>query len=142
MLKLVLPAPASRRISVFCFRWAVRSARGGVGLGGQSAARGAAGPPTFGRRPAVRRLLLRPHRCPFLVTLVTACCGNAQLSCHDTRGRFARLHPFVRAVNSPSYMPVFPPLPLGQRIPASPHAVSCSLPTIGDVRGYEEKKPE
>ena len=39
-------------------------------------------------------------------------------------------------------MPHFPPLPLGQRIPASPHAVSCSLPTMRDVRGYEEKDPE
>lgn len=33
-------------------------------------------------------------------------------------------------------------LPLGQRIPSSPHAVSCSLPTMRDVRGYEEKNPE
>jgi cystathionine gamma-synthase len=33
-------------------------------------------------------------------------------------------------------------LPLGQRIPASPHAVSCSLPTMRSVRGYEEKDPE
>jgi cystathionine gamma-synthase len=33
-------------------------------------------------------------------------------------------------------------LPLGQRIPSSPHAVSCSLPTMRDVRGYEEKDPE
>ena len=39
-------------------------------------------------------------------------------------------------------MSVFPPIPLGQRIPASPHAVSCSLPTMRDVRGYEEKDPE
>src|SRR5688572_7923959 len=39
-------------------------------------------------------------------------------------------------------MSVFPPLPLGQRIPASPHAVSCSLPAMRDVRGYEEKNPE
>lgn len=39
-------------------------------------------------------------------------------------------------------MPVFPPLPLGQRIPPSPHAVSCSLPRMRDVRGYEEKDPE
>jgi cystathionine gamma-synthase len=31
--------------------------------------------------------------------------------------------------------------PLGQRIPASPHAVSCSLPTLRDVCGYEEKDP-
>src|SRR3954471_6439947 len=36
---------------------------------------------------------------------------------------------------------VFPHLPLGQRIPPSPHAVSCSLPTMRDVRGYEEKDP-
>lgn len=39
-------------------------------------------------------------------------------------------------------MSVFPPLPLGQRIPSSPHAVSCSLPTMRSVRGYEEKDPE
>lgn len=39
-------------------------------------------------------------------------------------------------------MSVFVPLPLGQRIPASPHAVSCSLPTMRSVRGYEEKDPE
>lgn len=36
---------------------------------------------------------------------------------------------------------VFSPLPLGQRIPDRPHAVSCSLPTMRDVRGYEEKDP-
>jgi len=39
-------------------------------------------------------------------------------------------------------MPVFPHLPLGQRIPSSPHAVSCSLPRMRDVRGYEEKSPD
>ncbi|MGH7943974.1 MAG: PLP-dependent transferase [Opitutaceae bacterium] len=39
-------------------------------------------------------------------------------------------------------MSAFSPLVLGQRIPASPHAVSCSLPTMRDVRGYEEKNPE
>ncbi|HWA87670.1 MAG TPA: PLP-dependent transferase [Opitutus sp.] len=38
-------------------------------------------------------------------------------------------------------MPAFAPLPLGQRIPDSPHAVSCSLPTLRAVRGYEEKDP-
>jgi len=38
-------------------------------------------------------------------------------------------------------MAAFEPLPLGQRIPSSPHAVSCSLPTMRDVRGYEEKDP-
>lgn len=32
-------------------------------------------------------------------------------------------------------------LPLGQRIPDRPHAVSCSLPTMRDVVGYEEKDP-
>ena len=36
----------------------------------------------------------------------------------------------------------FQPLPLGQSIPASPHAVSFSLPTMRAVRGYEEKAPE
>jgi len=36
----------------------------------------------------------------------------------------------------------FQPLPLGQTIPASPHAVSCSLPTMHAIRGYEEKNPE
>ena len=39
-------------------------------------------------------------------------------------------------------MSAFSPIPLGQPIPASPHAVSCSLPTMRDVRGYEEKDPE
>jgi cystathionine beta-lyase/cystathionine gamma-synthase len=39
-------------------------------------------------------------------------------------------------------MSIFPPLPLGQPIPDSPHAVSCSLPTMRDVIGYEEKHPE
>lgn len=38
-------------------------------------------------------------------------------------------------------MSAFPHLPLGQRIPASVHAVSCSLPTMRSVRGYEEKDP-
>jgi cystathionine gamma-synthase len=38
-------------------------------------------------------------------------------------------------------MSVFTPLPLGQRIPASLHGVSASLPTMRDVIGYEEKDP-
>jgi cystathionine gamma-synthase len=38
-------------------------------------------------------------------------------------------------------MSVFTPLSLGQPIPASLHAVSCSLPSMRDVRGYEEKDP-
>ncbi|MFO1452428.1 MAG: PLP-dependent transferase [Opitutaceae bacterium] len=36
----------------------------------------------------------------------------------------------------------FSPLPLGQRIPPSVHGVSCSLPTMRSVIGYEEKDPE
>ncbi|HZZ57399.1 MAG TPA: PLP-dependent transferase [Opitutaceae bacterium] len=32
-------------------------------------------------------------------------------------------------------------IPLGSPIPASPHAVSVSLPTLAAVRGYEEKDP-
>ena len=39
-------------------------------------------------------------------------------------------------------MSVFTHLPLGQRIPASLHGVSASLPTMRDVIGYEEKNPE
>lgn len=39
-------------------------------------------------------------------------------------------------------MSAFRHLPLGQRIPSdSPHAVSCSLPTMRDVIGYEKKDP-
>ncbi len=38
-------------------------------------------------------------------------------------------------------MSVFHPLPLGRRIPDRPHAVSCSLPTMRDLIGYEEKDP-
>src|SRR5271166_2710013 len=38
-------------------------------------------------------------------------------------------------------MQTFAPIPLGTPIPDSPHAVSCSLPTMADVRGYEEKDP-
>lgn len=32
-------------------------------------------------------------------------------------------------------------LPLGHPIPGSPHSVSCSLPTMADVIGYEERDP-
>jgi len=39
-------------------------------------------------------------------------------------------------------MSVFAHRPLGQRIPASIHGVSCSLPTMRDVIGYETKDPE
>ncbi|MEI6106054.1 MAG: PLP-dependent transferase [Opitutae bacterium] len=39
-------------------------------------------------------------------------------------------------------MSVFHPLPLGQRIPGSPHSVACSLPTMRDVVGYEEGRPD
>lgn len=36
-------------------------------------------------------------------------------------------------------MSAFPSLPLGTPIPGSPHSVSCSLPTMADVIGYEER---
>lgn len=39
-------------------------------------------------------------------------------------------------------MSVFSPIPLGRRIPGSPHSVACSLPTLRDVIGYEEGRPE
>ncbi len=39
-------------------------------------------------------------------------------------------------------MSVFAQIPLGQRIPGSPHSVACSLPTLHDVVGYEEGRPE
>ena len=39
-------------------------------------------------------------------------------------------------------MSVFAPIPLGQRIPGSPHSVACSLPTLRDIIGYEEGRPE
>lgn len=39
-------------------------------------------------------------------------------------------------------MSAFVPIPLGQRIPGSVHSVSCSLPTMHAVCGYEEKKPD
>jgi cystathionine gamma-synthase len=38
-------------------------------------------------------------------------------------------------------MSLFAPLPLGRRIPDLPHAVSVSIPTLSDLRGYEEKAP-
>ncbi|HEY1794098.1 MAG TPA: PLP-dependent transferase [Opitutaceae bacterium] len=38
-------------------------------------------------------------------------------------------------------MPAFSQIPLGTPLAASPHAVSCSLPTMADIRGYEEKDP-
>lgn len=39
-------------------------------------------------------------------------------------------------------MSSFSHIPLGQRIPSSIHGVSCSLPTMRDVIGYETKDPE
>ena len=38
-------------------------------------------------------------------------------------------------------MQAFSHIPLGEPIPDRPHAVSCSLPTMAAVRGYEEKDP-
>jgi cystathionine gamma-synthase len=34
------------------------------------------------------------------------------------------------------------PIPFGQPVPDSPHAVLCSLPRLADVIGYEERRPE
>ncbi len=51
------------------------------------------------------------------------------------RDRAAKARSPLRAMSA------FTHLPLGQRIPPSPHAVSCSLPTMSAVRGYEEKDP-
>ncbi len=39
-------------------------------------------------------------------------------------------------------MAAFQHIPLGKRIPASVHGVSCSLPSMGDIIGYETKAPE
>jgi len=39
-------------------------------------------------------------------------------------------------------MSAFAHLPLGRPVPYRTHAVSCSIPTIRDLRGYEEKRPE
>ena len=41
----------------------------------------------------------------------------------------------------PAHMSPLVHRPLGQRIPDRLHAVSCSLPTMRDVVGYEEKDP-
>ncbi|MBI2517001.1 MAG: PLP-dependent transferase [Opitutae bacterium] len=38
-------------------------------------------------------------------------------------------------------MAAFSPRPLGERIPGALHSVSCSLPTMDDIIGYEEKRP-
>jgi cystathionine gamma-synthase len=38
-------------------------------------------------------------------------------------------------------MSAFVPLPLGQRIPDLLHGISCSLPTMRSITGYEEKDP-
>jgi len=58
----------------------------------------------------------------------------------QTPGRLGLLlqviHPFRQI------MPVFTHIPLGQRIPASIHGVSCSLPAMRDVIGYETRAPE
>jgi cystathionine gamma-synthase len=62
---------------------------------------------------------------------------------HDARiASAATLPPRHGALNARRSMSAFSPLPLGQRIPPTPHAVSCSLPAMRDVRGYEEKDPE
>jgi cystathionine gamma-synthase len=50
--------------------------------------------------------------------------------------------PRLRHAHLPFIMSAFAPLPLGQRIPGSVHSVSCSLPTMRAVVGYEEKNPD
>jgi len=60
-------------------------------------------------------------------------CHDAPSCCHGPDAADTRSPPYL--------MSVFHPLPLGQPIPASLHAVSCSLPSMRDVRGYEEKDP-
>lgn len=50
--------------------------------------------------------------------------------------------PNHRGQLSTSRMSIFRPIPLGQRIPGSPHSVACSLPTLRDIVGYEEGQPE
>ncbi|MDR2845593.1 MAG: PLP-dependent transferase [Puniceicoccales bacterium] len=39
-------------------------------------------------------------------------------------------------------MSAFRHIPLGEAVPHSPHAVVVSLPTVADVIGYEERRPE
>lgn len=46
-----------------------------------------------------------------------------------------------RTLRANPRMSVFRPLPLGTPIPGSLHSVSCSLPTMADVIGYEERDP-
>jgi cystathionine beta-lyase/cystathionine gamma-synthase len=48
---------------------------------------------------------------------------------------------FVLRHSGFSAMSAIVPIPLGQRIPDRLHAVSCSLPTMRSVIGYEEKDP-
>ncbi len=50
--------------------------------------------------------------------------------------------PGLRGDFPASFMSVFAPIPLGQRIPGCPHSVACSLPTLADIVGYEEGRPE
>ena len=67
--------------------------------------------------------------------------SNPALLPNDTDGPTFRL-PRARArQHFPGPMPAFEHIPLGTPIPDSPHAVSCSLPTMAAVRGYEEKDP-
>jgi cystathionine gamma-synthase len=60
---------------------------------------------------------------------------------HDTLPPSFRLPSAPSRQDSPPRCMDFAPIPLGAPIPDSPHAVSCSLPTMAAVRGYEEKDP-
>jgi len=56
------------------------------------------------------------------------------------RFALANLHP--AALLPAAAMSVFRHLPLGHPIPDRPHAISVSLPTMGDLIGYEKRKPD
>lgn len=51
------------------------------------------------------------------------------------------LRSFCPSEMTPPTTPFLRSLPLGEPMPASVHAVTCSLPTMRDVIGYEEKDP-
>ncbi|KXU35223.1 hypothetical protein AXK12_05845 [Cephaloticoccus capnophilus] len=63
-------------------------------------------------------------------------------SCAHGTGTHSQVRPApTRPPPFPPHMP-FSPIPLGHAIPDLPHAVSCSLPTMRAVCGYEVKAPE
>src|SRR5450432_1230186 len=83
------------------------------------------------------------HKIPqsTVLTLTEATATSRRGRPHDTRGNCLAGTTPVRLTPT-HFMSVFKPIPLGQRIPGSPHSVACSLPTLRDVIGYEEGQPE